>query len=76
MFRFRNVLKPDGRIHMEQEIGSMRFDLTDGALTQKVGRSDPIQPVIRPDGSYGMEQTVGTMRFNLDRPSSGFDQFI
>lgn len=76
MFDFRSAIKPGGRLNLERDVGSMRFDLTDGTVTHRVMRSAPIQTVIRPDGSFGMEQTVGNMRFNLDKPSCGFDQLI
>lgn len=71
---FRNVIKPDGSMHLEQQIGTMRFDLATGQMTQLVPSAGTMQNVIRPDGSCGLEQTVGNMRINLDK--GDFDQLL
>ena len=66
---FRNVIKPDGSMHLEQQIGTMRFDLATGQMTQLLPSAGTMQSVVRPDGSCGLEQTVGNMRFNIDQGS-------
>lgn len=71
---FRNVIKPDGSTHLEHQIGTMRFDLATGRMTQILPSPGGMQSVIRPDGSCGLEQTVGNMRINLDK--GDFDQLL
>lgn len=71
---FRSVIRSDGTMHFEQRVGNMRFDLSDGSMTQVLGSFGDMQNVARPDGSIGIEQTVGNMRFNLDQGS--FDQLL
>lgn len=34
----RNVLKPDGTVHIEQQVGNMRYDLTTGNIRQNLGK--------------------------------------
>ena len=58
---FRSVIRSDGTMHFEHEIGNARFDLSDGSMTQVLG-------------SIGLEQTVGNMRFNLGQ--GNFDQLL
>ncbi len=64
---FRSVIRSDGTMHFEHEIGNARFDLSDGSMTQVLGSFGDMQSVVRPNGSIGLEQTVGNMRFNLDQ---------
>lgn len=71
---FRSVIRPDGTVHFEQQVGNMRFDLSDGSMTQVLGSFGDMQNVALPDGSIGIEQTVGNMRFNLDQ--GNFDQLL
>ena len=66
---FRSVIGSDGATHLERQIGTMRFDLTTGRMTQMLPSPSSMQSVIRPDGSCGLEQTVGNMRFNIDQGS-------
>ena len=64
---YRTVLGPDG-LHMEQELGSMRWDLMTGETSTVLGPSgDGLRTVTRPDGRTVLEQQVGTMRFSPDR---------
>lgn len=70
----RNVIKPDGSMHLEQQIGTMRFDLATGQMTQLLPSAGTMQSVIRPDGSCGLEQTVSNMRISLDK--GDFDQLL
>ena len=64
---FRSVIRPDGTVHFEQQVGNMRFDLSAGSMTQVLGSFGDMQSVVRPNGSIGLEQTAGNMRFNLDQ---------
>ncbi len=64
---FRSVIRPDGTVHFEQQVGNMRFDLSDGSMTQVLGSFGDMQSVVRPNGSIGLEQTAGNMRFSLDQ---------
>lgn len=68
---FRSVIGSDGATHLEHQIGTMRFDLATGQMTQVLPSPGGIhiQSVIRPNGSFGLEQTVGNMRFNIDQGS-------
>lgn len=72
--QFRNVMRSDGSMHLEQQMGTMRFDLSNGGMTQILSSVGNIQTVVRPDGSCGTEQTFGNLRFNLDRGE--FDQLF
>lgn len=71
---FRSVIRSDGSMHFEQQVGNMRFDLSDGSMTQVLGSFGDMQSVVRPNGSIGLEQTVGNMRFNLGQ--GNFDQLL
>lgn len=71
---FRSVIGSDGATHLEHQIGTMRFDLATGRMTQLVPSAGTMQSVVRPDGSCGLEQTVGNMRINLDK--GDFDQLL
>lgn len=71
MFGLRNVFGADGSVHQEQQVGSMRLDLTNGRLSQVMGEPGGIQTVVGPDGSTHLEQVIGTMRINLT--SGGVD---
>lgn len=71
---FRSVISSGGSMHFEQQVGNMRFDLSDGSMTQILGSFGDTQSVARPDGSIGIEQTVGNMRFNVDQ--GNFDQLL
>lgn len=37
----RNVLKPDGTAHIEQQVGNMRYDLTTGQVDTVVPGQAP-----------------------------------
>lgn len=71
---FRSVISSDGSVHVEQQVGNMRLDLSDGSMTQILSSFGDMQSVVRSDGSIGIEQTVGNMRFNVDQ--GNFDQLL
>lgn len=64
---FRSVIGSDGATHLEHQVGTMRFDLATGQMTQVLPLPSGMRSVIRPDGSFGLEQTVGNMRFNIEQ---------
>ena len=67
----RWVMKPDGQMHMEQDLGNMRMDLTTGERSMVIGDPKGMHTVWRQDGSTAMEWSMGKMRFSSDQ--SGFD---
>lgn len=70
----RNVLKPDGTAHIEQQVGNMRYDLTTGQVDTVVpGAGDP-NLVFGADGRPHVELTTGSIRQGLGRP--GFDTLL
>ena len=64
---FRSVIGSDGAMHLEHQVGTMRFDLASGQMTQVLPSPSCMRSVIRPNGSFGLEQTIGTMRFNIEQ---------
>ena len=44
---FRSVIGSDGATHLEHQIGTMRFDLVTGRMTQVLPSPGGIQSVIR-----------------------------
>lgn len=73
----RYVMKPDGSMHMESDVGTMRFDLTNGSMSTVLGNgvtSNGMHSVFGQDGSVGTERRSGSMRFTMGQ--SGFDFII
>ena len=66
---FRSVIGSDGAMHLEHQVGTIRFDLASGQMTQVLPSPSGMRSVIRSNGSFGLEQTVGNMRFNIDQGS-------
>lgn len=64
---FRSVIGSDGAMHLEHQVGTMRFDLASGQMTQVLPSPSGMRSVIRPNGSFGLEQTIGNMRFNIEQ---------
>ena len=63
----RTVLGPDG-MHMEQEFGTMRWDVMTGEMSTVFGApGDGLRMVTRPNGEIVTEQQVGNVRFSPDR---------
>ena len=63
----RTVLGPDG-MHMEQEFGTMRWDVMTGEVSTVFGApGDGLRMVTRPNGETVTEQQVGNVRFSPDR---------
>ena len=63
----RTVLGPDG-MHMEQEFGTMRWDVMTGEVSTVFGApGDGLRMVTRPNGETVTEQQVGNVRLSPDR---------
>lgn len=53
--------------YMEQEISSMRVNLTTGEVSNVLGSpGDALRTVMRPDGSTALEWRSGSLRFSSD----------
>lgn len=70
----RNVLKPDGTVHIEQQVANMRYDLTTGQVETVVPGAGATNLVFGADGRQHVELTTGSIRRNLGRP--GFDTLL
>lgn len=70
----RNVLKPDGTVHIEQQVDNMRYDLTTGQVETVVPGGGITNLVFGADGRQHIELTTGNIRQNLGRP--GFDTLL
>ena len=70
----RNVLKPDGTVHIEQQVGNMRYDLTTGQVDTVVPGADDPNLVFGADGPPHVELTTGSIRQGLGMP--GFDTLL
>ena len=70
----RNVLKPDGTVHIEQQVANMRYDLTAGQVETVVPGAGATNLVFGADGRQHVELTTGNIRRNLGRP--GFDTLL
>lgn len=69
-----NVLKPDGTVHIEQQVGNMRYDLTTGQVETVVPGGGTTNLVFGTDGRQHIELATGNIRQNLGRP--GFDTLL
>lgn len=70
----RNVLKPDGTAHIEQQVGNMRYDLTKRQVDAMVPGAGATNLVFGADGRPHVELTTGSIRQDLGRP--GFDMLL
>lgn len=61
----RNVLKPDGTVHIEQQVANMRYDLTTGQVETVVPGAGATNLVFGADGRQHVELTTGNIRRNL-----------
>lgn len=67
---FQSVFGSDGQIHLENQIGSQRFDLTAGEVKTVIPTAKNMSTVFGKD-SAETEIRVGQMRQTLGKP--GFD---
>ena len=65
MLNLRNVFSQDGSIHLEQQIGTLRTDLTTGESSTVLGQPGSVQTVIGQNGQTHVEKQVGNLRFDL-----------
>lgn len=71
---FRSIIGSDGSIHLENQVGSLRYDLTDGSVDQILSKSGAFTSISKSNGSIDLEHTIGNMRFTLGK--SGFEQIL
>lgn len=69
-----NVLKPDGTVHIEQQVGNMRYDLATGHVDTVVSGAGATNLVFGAGGHLHVELTTGGIRQDLGRP--GFDTLL
>lgn len=69
-----NVLKPDGTVHIERQVGNMRYDLTTGHVDAVVPAAGATNLDFGADGRLHVELTAGGIRQDLGRP--GFDTLL
>lgn len=70
----RSVIKPDGSMHVEQDLGGMRLDLTTQEASAVLGSGSGPRLVIGPDGHATTEWQAGAMRLSVGQP--GFDTIL
>ena len=68
------ALRPDGTVHIEQQVANMRYDLTTGQVETVVPGAGATNLVFGADGRQHVELTTGNIRRNLGRP--GFDTLL
>lgn len=67
MCAIRSVYGADGRLHIENENGNIRFDSTTGQFTRLLGKPGTSGRLVqRPDGSIGFEKRFGNFRYSAD----------
>lgn len=71
---FRSVIGSDGSMHLENQVGSLRYDLSDGSVDHILASSGNFTSVIKNNGSIDFEHTIGNMRFTLGKP--GFEHLL
>lgn len=70
----QSVIKPDGSVHVEQDLGGTRHDLTTGEASTVLGSGAGPYLVIGPDGHAATEWQSGAMRLTIGQP--GFDTML
>lgn len=67
---YQNVFGSDGQIHLENQPGSQRFDLTTGEVKTVIPTAENVSAVFGKDG-VETEIQVGQMRQTLGKPGFG-----
>lgn len=67
---FQSVFGSDGQIHLENQIGCQRFDLTTGEVKTVIPTAKNMSNVFGKDG-VETEIQVGQMRQTLSKPGFG-----
>lgn len=70
---YQNVFGSDGQIHLEDQAGCQRFDLTTGEVKTVIPTAKNMSNVFGKDG-VETEIQVGQMRQTLGKP--GFDRLF
>lgn len=70
---FQNVLGSDGRMHLEQQFGNQRIDLTTGDVKTVIPGVGGMNTVIDEKGVH-TEMQIGNMRRTLGK--NGFDWML
>ena len=70
---YQNVFGSDGQIHLEDQVGCQRFDLTTGEVRTVSPTAKNMRNVFGKDG-VETEIQVGLMRQTLGKP--GFDRLF
>lgn len=70
---YRNVFGSDGQIHLEDQVGCQRFDLTTGEVKTVIPTAKNMSNVFGKDG-VETEIQAGQMRQTLGKP--GFDRLF
>ena len=71
---FRSVIGSDGSMHLENQVGSLRYNLSNGSVDQILASSGNLTSVIKNNGSVDLEHTIRNMRFTLGKPD--FEQLL
>ena len=71
---FQNVIGSDGKMHIENQVGNLRFDLATGKTKTVIHTGPGMNMVMGPDGQMNTEMQVGQMRQTIGKP--GFDWLI
>lgn len=67
------VIKPDGSMHFEQQIGNMRYDITSGEMKQVISSCGNMRTVVGTNGIQN-ELQFGNLRQTMG--NSGFDTLL
>ena len=71
---FRSAIASNGSMHLENQVGSLRYNLGNGSVDHILASSGNLTSVIKGDGSVDLEHTIGNMRFTLGK--QGFEQLL
>lgn len=70
----RNVIGSDGRMHLENQVGNLRFDPTIGQTKAVIPTDSGMNLVMGQDGQTHAETQIGQMRQTIGKP--GFDLLL
>ena len=71
---FQNVISSDGRMHLENQVGNLRFDLTTGQTKTVIPTGPGMNLVMGRDGQTHTEMQIGQMRQTIGK--SGCDWLL
>ena len=70
----RNVISGDGRMHLENQVGNLRFDLTTEQTKTVIPAGPGMNLVMGQDGQMHTEMQIGQMRQTIGK--SGCDWLL